>query len=166
MEESPVTTSPPKIFQPSIARKPSPFEWGYENFPPHLLHFQQAMPLFTQAKWDRMYTEGKTSFCRKICDPKLAHWLETWFAQQPAGGGDDKGVEHLFVPSLFCHHPPNRTSPILPPSSLRGLATGWIEVIGGYVAWSPALCLALYLESSVLNLQKKRGVQGVGFTMR
>jgi hypothetical protein len=96
-----------------------------------MLHFQQAMPLFTQEKWERMFQEGKTCFLLSL-QPQLEEWLSSWCKPIHASG-------EIQLFSL-------RPVPPLPPTScvreegrkhnLRGIATGWVDVLGGYSVWA------------------------------
>jgi hypothetical protein len=103
------------------------FRIGYENFPKHLLHFQQAMPLFTKQKWERMYTEGLYCFIHHL-QPKISKWLDTWF---PPTIDDEKDIEI----SQFRPIPLPISKSIKPNLNLKGLTTGWIEILGGYTVW-------------------------------
>ena len=115
----------------SIQKQTMTFRIGYESFPKHLLHFQQAMPLFTPEKWQRMYEEGEHSFHAQA----MEQWLQPFF------------IISKQTPSILCFQLKSFSSQQQqqqeprPPSSpkqysaLRGLTTGWIEIIGGYTVW-------------------------------
>ena len=112
----------PKDLQP----KTITFRVGYDSFPTHLLHFQQAMPLLTLAKWNRMFKEGQLAFDHMLL-PAVQEWLTTWFV--PVEG---KSTLFHYQPQFDCSNIP--TFPEKQAQhQLRGIATGWIDVVGGYI---------------------------------
>lgn len=137
----------------SIQNKTITFRIGYDDFPPQLLSFPQAMPLLTKAKWHRMYEEGKLCFVKKTY-PQLTAFFERWWI--PSFPGTDKCRVRAFIP----HFPllldkqrktttslPNKKKISFTPTIgvapmggadqiIRGIATGWVEVLAGYLVWS------------------------------
>ena len=149
-----------------IQKKTITFRIGYEHFPPQLLSFSQAMPLLTAAKWERMYKEGKLCFKKKIqfqldeffssffLSPQIIpslkkkNWKSTItvfqpnFCSSPSSENKKRIIFHSqqnqkkkqdFWNGNVNVNPRNSGGP---DQIIRGIATGWIEVIAGYLIWS------------------------------
>lgn len=113
------------------------FRIGYETFPRHLLLFQQAMPMFTQAKWERMSQEGKHLF-EKQTRPQLDEFLQASFVSIPMKE-KEKGITELFEFIPLCQlvqkDPTIQRWKDHSKSTVNGLTSSWIEMVGGYTVW-------------------------------
>ena len=126
-----------------LSAKTITFRIGYDNFPIHLLSYSQAMPLLTQSKWNRMKEEGKICFEQHVT-LQLDEFFSTWFSKiqiESPLKSTDKKIEILnfqpqFQKKKFFSEEESVGKIYQADQIIRGLATGWIEVIAGYLVWS------------------------------